>query len=111
MTCLRISTLFQDCEPFLLQSSNISQASIPSVTSTPLEKQDDNLKDATFLDKDGDIHDPILSTHSVYEAINIVMENSATTSDVLNLFNSNLIRVVVPQTYNFPELVQWCVEH
>lgn len=89
----------------------MSQGSSPSVTSAPLEKQDDNLKEVAFLAKDAYIHEPILSTHSVYEDIRIVMENSTTIGHVLNLFNSNLIRVEVPQTYNFPELVRWCVEH
>lgn len=81
------------------------QGYIPSVTSVPTDKKYENLKEATFIDKDGDIHDPILSTQSVYEAIKILMENSATIDDLLNLFNSNLIRAVVPQTYNFPKLV------
>ena len=82
------------------------QGSSPFVSSTPPKKKNDNLKDVAFLDKYADIHDPILSSQSMYEAIKIVMESIGSTGDILNLFNSNLIRVVVPQTYNYPELVQ-----
>lgn len=83
----------------------MSQGSSPFVSSAPLDKQDDNLKGVPFLYRDADIHDPILSTQSMYEYIRIVMESIGTTGDVLNLFNSNLIRVAVPQTYNFLKLV------
>lgn len=76
----------------------MSQGSSPSVTSIPADKQDENLKEAAFIDRDGDIPIPILSTQSMYEAIIIVMENYDTTDDLLNMFNSNLIRALVPQT-------------
>jgi len=89
----------------------MSQTSNPSVTSLSVDKPDDGLKETAFIDQDADIHDPILSTHSMYEAIRLVLENSAASNDILNLYSSNLCRVVVPQTFNFLELVHWCVEH
>jgi len=83
----------------------MSQVSNPlSVTSPPLAK-DDNLKETTSYDRDVDIHDPILSTQSMYEAIRLVLESNATLGDILNLFHSNLVKVVIPQTYNYPEMV------
>lgn len=84
----------------------MSQASNPAVTSSPPPK-DDNLKELTFYDRDVDIHDPILSTQSMYQAMTMVMEGVATIGDILNLFHSNLVKEVVPQTYNFPDMVQW----
>lgn len=89
----------------------MSQRSNPYVTSLSIDIQDDSLKEIAFINRDADVYDPILSTHSVYEAIRIVMENSTTSNEILNLYSSNLIKVVVPQTFNFPELMHCCVEH
>lgn len=82
-----------------------------SVSSPHPTKTYDNLKETAFYDRDVDIHDPILSTHSMYEEIRIVLESVSTSGDILNLFHSNLVKATVPQTYNFPEMVQWCAEH
>jgi len=53
-------------------------ASPLSVTSPHLGKSDDNPKDVAFYDRDVDIHDHIMSTQSMYEAIMLVHDNAST---------------------------------
>lgn len=74
----------------------MSRGSSPSVSSAPPKKQDDDMKDSAFFDRDVNIHDPILSTQSMYQAIRLVMENAATSRYILNLYLSNLVKFVVP---------------
>lgn len=82
-----------------------------SVTSPHLTKANDSLKEETFYDGDVDIHDHIMSTQSMYEEIMLFHESTSTLGDHLNLFHSNLVKAVVLQTYNYPEMVLWCAYH
>jgi len=80
----------------------VGVASPISVTSPHPIKVYESLKEATFYDRDADIHDPILSTQSMYEAIKLVHESASTSGDHLNLFHSKLAKVAVLETYNYP---------
>jgi len=82
-----------------------------SVTSPPPTKLDDSLKKTAFYDRDVDIHDPILSTQSMYEAIRLVLESATTFVDIFNLVHSNLVKETIPQTYNYHEMVWWCAKN
>jgi len=82
-----------------------------SMNSPHPSRSNDNLKEVSFYDRDADIHDPILSTQSMYVAIQLAHESASISGDLLNLFHSNLVKATIPQTYNFLEMVQWCTEH
>ena len=86
-------------------------ASPSSVTSPHLRKPEENPKEVALYDRDVDIHDPIVTTQSMYEAIRLVHNNASISGDHLILFHYHLVKAIVPQTYNFPKLVQWCSKH
>lgn len=77
-----------------------------SVTSPLPEK---TIKE-TLYDEDSKIHDPIFTIENMYD-IHFLHSNIATLGDYLNLFQPNLVKVVVPQTYNYLKLIQWCFDH
>jgi hypothetical protein len=60
-------------------------------------------------DKERDVFDPALSFHNLHQLIKRTHVDANNGRNYLNSWESNLDRSVVPQTYHFIELVNWCV--
>jgi hypothetical protein len=57
------------------------------------------------------VYNPVLTVLDLYEEIKLISTNVAKSIDLLNLYKPNLVKAVVPQTFNFSELIIWCASH
>jgi hypothetical protein len=65
---------------------------------------DDHLED-----RERDVFYPTLYFPDLHQLIQRAQANTNNGRNYLNLWESNLARSIVPQTYHFPELENWCV--
>ena len=84
--------------------SSSTQKSIPQVL-LPVKTQED--PEEILADKDTNVRDPILPVSNLHRAVKNVLEQSAKGPDIMNIFQSRLISIVVPQVPHFPEVVEW----
>ena len=64
-----------------------------------------------MLDRDEGIRDPLLPTLDIYNAIHVIHANATCQMDLIGLYDSGIVKAVVPPVYHTPELVRWCAEN
>jgi len=67
------------------------------------------VSDDHLEDREKEIFDPALSFPNLNQLIQRTQANAYNGWNYLNLWESNLVRSIVPQTYHFKKLVNYCV--
>jgi hypothetical protein len=62
----------------------------------------------TLIDRDCEIFETVLSHFDPYELINLVCDRFRDFHDYLHIWELNLGKFIIPQTYYFPKFVSWC---
>lgn len=63
-----------------------------------------------MADKDINVRDPILPVFDLHLAVKNILEQTTQGVDLMNICQSRLVSVVVPQVPNFLEMVGWCAK-